>query len=145
MVHVPCLIDSHLLTIYRYANLPLPISSLPQTQAPNATLTNMQHIHTINNLLTQFSHPATLFSAQEALHFVPKTKLIAIGRNDGALHRYKLLTHANLAACVQLNHVFLCEGHQVLRTDLAGSCLRAIYLQSEKGVRENCEIECKPL
>jgi hypothetical protein len=30
LVHVPCLTDSHLLTIYRYAYLPLPVSSLLQ-------------------------------------------------------------------------------------------------------------------
>jgi len=30
LVHVPCLTDTHLLTIYRYANLPLPVSSLLQ-------------------------------------------------------------------------------------------------------------------
>lgn len=32
-----------------------------------------------------------------------------------------------------------------MRTDLEGSCLGAIYLQSQRGVRENCEVERKPL
>ena len=145
MVHVPCLTDSHLLTIYRYANLPLPVSALPNTSLTNATLLHVTPILTIHDILAQFSHPAMSAPAQEALHFVPETELIAIGRNDGSSHRYKLLSHADLTACVQRNHVFLCEGHQVLRTDLEGSCLGAIYLQSEKGVRENCEITRKPL
>ena len=61
-----------------------------------------------------------------------QTKLFVIGRNDSWSHRYKLLSHADLAACVQRNHMFLCEGHQVLQTDLEGSCLGAIYLQSER-------------
>ena len=145
MVHVPCLTDSHLLTIYCYANLPLPISALPPTSAANATLSQITPIHTIQDILTQFTHPALLAPAQEALFFVPETELIAIGRNDGSSHCYKLLSHADLTACVQCNHVFLCEGHQVLRTNLEGSCLGAIYLQSERGVRENCEIKRKPL
>ena len=33
----------------------------------------------------------------------------------------------------------------MLRTDLEGSCLGAIYLQSQRGVRENCKVERKPL
>ena len=145
LVHVPCLTDTHLLTIYRYANLPLPVSTLLQN--PNANTSNLQlftPIHTINDVLTQFSNPVTAPS-QEALYLLPETDLIAIGQNDGNTHRYKLLSFADLAACIQRNHVYLCEGHQVLRTDLEGSCLGAIYLQSQRGVRENCKVERKPL
>ena len=145
MLHVPCLTDSHLLTIYRYANLPLPISPYMLTRPQNTSSTSPQQIYTIHDLLENFANPVSLSNAQEALHFVPETELIAVGRNDGASHRYKLLSHADLAACVQRNHVFLCEGHQVLRTDLEGSCLGAIYLQSERGVRENCKVERKIL
>ena len=142
MVHVPCLTDNHLLTIYRYANLPLPINALLTSPTANSTLQHLQHIHTINDLVSQFSNP---LPAQEALYLLPETDLIAIGRNDGSSHRYKLLTHADLAGCVQRNHVFLCEGHQVLRTDLEGSCLGSLYLQSQEGVRENCKLERKQL
>ena len=145
MVHVPCLTDNFLLTIYRYANLPLPVNTLLITPQTNDTLTHLQPIHTISDLVSQFSHPMSRNPAQEALHLIPETDLIAIGRNDGSSHRYKLLSHADLAACIQRNHVFLCEGHQVLRTDLEGSCLGSIYLQSERGVRENCEIQRKLL
>ena len=145
MLHVPCLTDNHLLTIYRYANLPLPVTPLLQTLQANQSLAHLQPVHTIHDLMSQFAHPTSTASSQEALHLVPETDLIAIGRNDGLSHRYKLLTHSDLAACVQRNHIFLCEGHQVLRTDLEGSCLGSIYLQSERGVRENCKIERKLL
>jgi hypothetical protein len=84
-------------------------------------------------------------TSQEALYLLPETDLIAIGRNEGTAHRYKLLTHADLAGCIQRNHIFLCEGHQVLRTDLEGSCLGSLYLQSQVGVRENCKLERKQL
>ena len=145
MVHVPCLTDNHLLTIYRYANLPLPINALLATPEANNTLQHLQPIHTINDLVSQFSSPVSSSPAQDALYLLPATDLIAIGRNDGSSHRYKLLTHADLAGCVQRNHVFLCEGHQVLRTDLEGSCLGSLYLQSQVGVRENCKLERKQL
>jgi hypothetical protein len=146
LIHVPCLTDTHLLTIYRYANLPLPISSLLQNPSTNAS--NLQlftPIHTINDVLNQFQNPISSAPNQEALYLLPETDLIAIGQNDGNTHRYKLLSFADLAACIQRNHVYLCEGHQVLRTDLEGSCLGAIYLQSQRGVRENCKVERKPL
>ena len=130
MVHVPCLTDNHLLTIYRYANLPLPINALLDTLSANNTLQHLQPIHTINDLVFQFSNPTTFRPAQEALYLLPETDLIAIGRNDGFSQRYKLLPHADLAGCVQRNHVFMCEGHQVLRTDFEGSCLGSLYLQS---------------
>jgi hypothetical protein len=146
MVHVPCLTDAHLLTIYRYANLPLPISALLSTPSANTTLNHLQHIHTIDDLLSQFANPMSAIpTSQEALYLLPETDLIAIGRNEGSSHRYKLLTHADLAGCIQRNHVFLCEGHQVLRTDLEGSCLGSLYLQSPVGVRENCKLERRQL
>ena len=146
MVHVPCLTDAHLLTIYRYANLPLPISALMSGPSANTTLSHLNHIHTINDLISQFSNPMSAVpTSQEALYLLPETDLIAIGRNEGTAHRYKLLTHADLAGCIQRNHIFLCEGHQVLRTDLEGSCLGSLYLQSQVGVRENCKLERKLL
>ena len=106
MVHVPCLTDNHLLTIYRYANLPLPINALLTSPTANSTLQHLQPIHTINNLVSQFSSPMSSSPAQDALYLLPETKLIAIGRNDGSSHRYKLLTHADLAGCVQRNPCF---------------------------------------
>jgi hypothetical protein len=145
MVHVPCLTDNNLLTIYRYANLPLPVNTLQLSPQINQSLNTLLPVHTINDILTQFNSPASTAPIQEALYLLPEADLIAIGRNNGNSHRYKLLKHADLTACIQKNHIFLCEGHQVLNTDLEGSCLGSLYLQSERGVRENCKLERKPL
>jgi hypothetical protein len=145
MVHVPCLTDNNLLTIYRYANLPLPIDTLQLAPQVNRSLNTLLPVHTINDIFTQFNSPASTAPTQEALYLLPEADLIAIGQNTGNSHRYKLLKHADLTACVQKNHIFLCEGHQVLNTDLEGSCLGSLYLQSERGVRENCKLERKPL
>jgi len=67
LLHVPCLTDL-LLTIYRYAKLPIPVSSL--LQDPNTNTTNLQlftPIHTINDVLNQFANPIATSPFQEAL------------------------------------------------------------------------------
>ncbi len=55
MVHVPCLTDNNLLTIYRYANLPLPVNTLQLSPKVNESLNTLLPVHTINDLLTQFN------------------------------------------------------------------------------------------
>jgi hypothetical protein len=79
------------------------------------------------------------------MFFVPETELIAVGRNTNTHNaRYQLVSQAILAGCIQQNHVFLCDKHQVLRKDLEGSCLGALFLQHQQGVMENCKIEYRP-
>ncbi len=139
-------LHSHLKTAANKNDWKLPVSSLLQDPLSNYNaLPLFTPVHTIYDVLTQFSDPTSAPPAQQAIHLVPETDLIAISQNKGNSHRYKLLSFANLAACIQCNHVYLCEGHQVLSTNLKGSCLRAIYLQSQRGVKEHCEVEWKPL
>jgi len=57
LVHVPCLTDTHLLTIYRYANLPLPISSLLQDPTASA-----------NTLFLPLSIPSMTYSHNFPTH-----------------------------------------------------------------------------
>jgi len=71
--------------------------------------------------------------------------MITIGRNiDVNTASYRLITQADLAACVQKNHIYLCEDQQTLRKDLAGSCLSALYLQHELRVHHHCRIDICP-
>ena len=79
------------------------------------------------------------------MYIIPDADLIAIGRNTLNGHQYKLLSSSELQSCTQRNHVYLCEQHQILRNDLEGSCLGALYLQSARGVRENCRLERREL
>ena len=144
LLHVPCITSNSLLSIYRYANLPYPIDLLPS--ALQQLLPHSDPINTIQDLV----HQAQILQTPgqhnpEALYFVPDADLIAIGRTQHSTHRYRLLTSADLHACTQRSHVYLCEQHQVLRTDLEGSCLGSLYLQSVKGVRENCKLDRKRL
>jgi len=67
------------------------------------TLPHFTPVHTINNVLTQFSNPSATFHhlpMKEALYLLPETDLIAIGQNDGNSHQYKLLSFADLATCI---------------------------------------------
>jgi hypothetical protein len=144
ILHVPTLSDDNLLTVYKYANLPYPSDHFITTPTANLTLAHLAPIHTVQDLLN-FNNPQILSNSPTAIHFMPEADLIAIGRNTALSHRYKLLDLADLAGCVKRNHVYLCERHQVLRTDLEGSCLGSLYLQSERGVRENCKLETRPL
>jgi hypothetical protein len=58
---------------------------------------------------------------------------------------YRLITQADLAACVQKNHIYLCKDQQTLRKDLDGSSLGALYFQSKIGVHLHCGINIRPL
>jgi len=48
--------------------------------------------------------------------------LIPVGKN----HRFKFLGHTDLAGCTKLGQNFLCEGQNVLRTDIEDFCVGAL-------------------
>ena len=134
IVHVPCTVTDHLLTLYEYVPFPYPLHPSPTPRVPS-------EIKTLQDFAD--SHPSKTSSA---LFFKSDYKMIAIGRNFNLnTASYKLISQADLAACIQKNHLYLCEHHQTLRKDLPGSCLGALYLQHEIGVIENCQIDRRPL
>jgi hypothetical protein len=72
--------------------------------------------------------------------------MIAIGRNKNLkTASYRLVSHADLTACIQKSHLYLCEAQQTLRKDLPGSCLGALFVQNEIGVHLHCRLESRPL
>ena len=80
-----------------------------------------------------------------ALYFHSDFNLIAVGHNsDLDTAAYTLITQAKLGACIQKNHIYLCENHQTLCKDLTGTCLGSLFLQHEEGVVENCQINQIP-
>ncbi len=136
ILHIPCSVASDTLTLYEYVPFPYPLHrdpALPPIQPEN--------IVSLQDLANSKHFPAT-----SAIYFKPDAKMIAIGRNSN-LHTasYRLITDGDLAACVQKNHIYLCEDQQTLHKDLAGSCLGALYTQSEIGVHLHCRIEIRPL
>jgi hypothetical protein len=117
LLHVPCLTDNYLFTIYKFANLPYPASSYHTIANASIPTSQLTPIRTVHNLLTSFNQPELYSTSSEALFFLPESDLITIGCNGGVSNGYKLLSHSDLAGCIQPNHVYLCEHHQVLRTD----------------------------
>ena len=128
IVHVPCSNPENLLTIYKYVPFPIPV--LP-THHNNIQLNTIQDVFNIDRT----------DSATEGIHFTPPSDLIAIGKNDNNRHRYILLSSADLQACTKRPQAYICERHQVTRSDLLGSCLGSLYMQSAVGVFENCKID----
>ena len=137
LIHVPCSSPSSLLTIYKYVPFPIPVRPRPKT---NTTITKLQ---TIQDVFDISSDPSS--STKEGIHFTPDADLIAIGKNEQGRHRYILLSAAELSACTKRSQAYMCERHQVTKSDLLGSCLGSLYLQSPNGVISNCKINRIPL
>jgi len=132
ILHVPCVAANHLLSIYKYIPFPYPITH-GTTFAPN-------FIHSVSDALSRQN------DSTSSLFLIPVAEMIAIGRTSFlGSSQFKLISNYDLASCVKRNHIFLCEKHQVLQTNLPGTCLGTLYLQHEGGVIENCKIKRKPI
>ncbi len=138
LLHVPCSASDNLLTIYKYIPFPFPI--MPSLSNFNFSTS----ISTIQDLIN-LEHSFTNKTEYEGISFKSESDLIAIGKKIGNRNQYLLLSSADLDACYQRSHTYICEKHQVIRSDLEGSCLGALYIQHPEGVKENCQIRRKPL
>ncbi len=135
ILHVPCVTTNHLLSIYKYVPFPY-----PTVHASFSDSFDSSFIHSVSDVLTRHNDSVS------SLFLIPETEMIAIGRTSmQGLAQFKLLLTSDLAGCVKPNHIYLCEKHQVLQTNLAGTCLGALYLQHEGGVIENFQIKRKPI
>ncbi len=132
MMHVPCIIHDQLLTVYKYVPLPFPIPKFLTTDSA-----------TIADLISGRSSNRSQIDRQDmdALIIIPEMEMIAVGRSD----KFKVLSQADLAACIKRNKIYLCEKHQVLHTNLQASCLGSIYSNYEQGIKENCKLERRKL
>jgi len=136
LLHVPCTVTDEMLTLYEYVPFPYPLH-----QDPSKPIPAFDNIKSLQDLANSNHFPAT-----SALFFKSDATMIAIGRNRNLqTASYRLITQADLAACIQKNHFYLCEAQQTLRKDLAGSCLGALYLQDVQGVQLHCRIDRRPL
>jgi hypothetical protein len=135
ILHVPCVTTNHLLSIYKYVPFPYPTVHTSFSDSFDSSF-----IHFVSDVLARHNDSVS------SLFLVPETEMIAIGRTSmQGLAQFKLLSNSDLAGCVKRNHIYLCKKHQVLQTNLAGTCLGALYLQHEGGVIENCQIKRKPI
>ena len=63
--------------------------------------------------------------------------MIAIGANNN----YKTLSKIDLAQCKTLGEYFLCDGRDVVQTDLEDNCLGALFRRNIDHVLLNCQFE----
>jgi hypothetical protein len=139
LLHIPCTATPDLMTIMRYIPFPIPLSSNTYHTAYSVEQSLSSHqnphfdpkLHIINETLTK----------REALYLVAEADLIAINGNS----RYRLLTQSDFAACIQRNHIYLCDKQQILGTNLLQTCLGSLYHKDPNGVKTNCKFERRPL
>ena len=131
LLHVPCASPQNLLTIYKYVPFPIPV--LPKANPNSTEFDTIQAIFDVDY--------SSSMEPIEGVHFEPEADLIAIGKNDRQKNRFILLSSAELQACTKRSTAFICERHQVTRSDLLSSCLGSLFLQSSQGVLENCKID----
>ena len=141
LIHVPCIKANSLLTIYKYVSFPfpLPVSTLRTDISITETLS--AHTLTLDEAMGLFDNKTTLEHQTEALYVSNEDAMIAIGRD----HTFRMTSQSDLVGCIQRNHVYLCDKHQVVRTDLHNTCLGSLYLRNAEGVRAHCKFEKRPL
>ena len=139
VLHIPCIMAPSMLSIYRYVPFPIPLptvtSSSPYSIAQALYPSRLAH----NDSLPDLKPPTV--STPEALYLVADADMIAIDKDNN----FRLLSQADLAGCIQRNHVYLCEQQHVLRTNLTETCLGSLYHKLPQGVRENCRFDRRPL
>jgi hypothetical protein len=135
LLHIPCTTTPDLMTIMRYIPFPIPLS----TSTHHSPYTVEQSFLANHNSLPH-SLNATI-SKNEALYLIAEADLIAIDGDS----RFRLLTQSDFAACIQRNHIYLCDKQQILGTNLLSTCLGSLYHKNPEGVRTNCRFERRPL
>ena len=133
ILHVPCVAPHGKLKIYKHIPYPFPIHTAPRVSNDSIAGSLMLS----KNVSLAFNPPIS----PEALYLKSVENFIAIGTDD----KYKTFTEKELTECDKHGRYFLCEGHQILRTHLAESCLGALYLRQEDGMRAHCKFERRPL
>ena len=136
LLHVPCSSEQSLFTIFRYIPFPFPVA--PSTTAdPSTSLSTIQDLINLEHVNPNY--------VQEGLVIKADTDMIAIGKNKQGKHQYVVLSDTDLEACYHRSHNYICEKQQVIRSDMSGSCLGALFIQNPEGIEENCRIERKQL
>ena len=135
LLHVPCTLSKNLMTMYKYVPFPIPIPHVTN----HSHLTVAQALHPESHLLSL--NPEQTLQKNEALYLVAESELIAVDTSN----QYRLLSQADLTACVQRNHIYMCDKPQIMRTNFYETCLGSLFMKNHTGVRTNCRFDKKPL
>ena len=135
LLHVPCTLTKNLMTIYKYVPFPIPIPH----QTKHSHLTVAQALHPENHIYTPA--PEIPLHKDEALYLVAEAELIAVDTSN----QYRLLSQADLTACIQRNHIYMCDKPQIMRINFYETCLGSLFMKNQTGIRTNCRFEKRPL
>jgi hypothetical protein len=136
LLHIPTAASDEVLSLYEYVPFPFPFR-----KNTNSPLPDLNSILSLQDLADTEHFPAT-----SAIYFKSDYPMIAIGRNKNLnTASYRLISQAVLTACIQKSHLYLCETQQTLCKDLPGSCLGALFVQSQLGIHLHCRLKSHPL
>jgi hypothetical protein len=136
LLHIPTAATDEMLSLYKYIPFPFPLC-----KNPNSPLANPDTILSLQDLAYTERFPTT-----SAIFFKSDYRMIAIGGNKKFnIASYRLISQADLTACIQKNHIYLCESQKTLRKGFPGFCLSALFVQNELGVHLHCCLESRPL
>jgi hypothetical protein len=139
ILHVLCVNVQNFLIIHRL--LPFPIPSPKQMTHHDMTikqsiLASELSVIELANIFDQ--HDLDFKPEEITLSIIDEQEMI--GKNN----EFQIISQVKLTGCLQRNHMYLCDKHQVVRTDLEDTCLGALYLKSELGVQKHCKFETRP-
>ena len=134
-IHVPCSSLNNIFTLYKY--IPFPFPCFPTSDSLNPSPSTIQEIVNLEHHVAP-SQPTGLMVKADS-------DLIAIGKSENGKRFYVILTSADLDACYSRSHTYICEHHQVVRSDMSGTCLGSLFIQDPEGIEGNCRIERRPL
>ena len=133
VVHVPCMSPTGKLKMYKYIPYPFPIKS-PEIETSNISISNF--LYAENVAPTHFTK-----QVPEALYIKSDHEFIAIGEEN----QFVELSEAELTECDKHGKLYICQGHQIVQTDLLDSCLGSLFMREQTKLFDNCKIERKPL
>ena len=141
ILHVPCVTPNSLLTIYKYVSFPFPLPKGKRRMDVSISESLTAHSLSLAEAMGLFDNSTTYKATTDALYVAQDQSMIAIGRD----HRFRMTSQSDLVSCIQRNHIYLCDKHQVVRTDLTNTCLGSLYLRDAEGVRTHCRFEVRAM
>jgi hypothetical protein len=103
LLHIPTAASDKMLSLYEYVPFPFPLR-----KNANSPLADFDSILSLQDLANTEHFPAT-----SAIHFKSDYPMIAVGRNKNLnTASYRLISQADLTACIQKRYLYLCETQQ---------------------------------
>jgi len=135
LLHVPCVANGGMMTLYRYHSMPMPI---PNNQSPPINNLALMSTPALQKLASQgFDVPTQKADQRKVLEIVPEAEMFATNTDGQAI----LFTQADLHLCSKLHSILVCDKHHVKRTDFDETCLGAMFSRNQVGARRHCEIK----